>query len=252
MASGFPDQARVVVIGGGIIGSSTAYHLAKMGYTDTVLIEKHKFTSGSTWHAAGVVGQLRANANITRLLGHSVKLYAELEAETGQATGWRENGSLRLACTKDRRIEYQRAITTARSFGLEMELLTPQEAQELMPVMNVDDLDSAIYLPSDGCASPSDVTMALVKGARMHGATLFEETSVTGFDIRNGRVAGVVTDKGTITCEAVVLCTGIWSRHLGRLAGVNIPIQPSHHHYVVTDKIEGFRPTCRRCATPTS
>jgi len=242
MASGFPDQARVVVIGGGIIGCSTAYHLAKMGYTDTVLIEKHKLTSGSTWHAAGVVGQLRANANITRLLGHSVKLYAELEAETGQATGWRENGSLRLACTKDRRIEYQRAITTARSFGLDMELLTPKEAQELMPVMNVDDLDSAIYLPSDGCVSPSDVTMALAKGARMHGATLFEDTSVTGFDIKNGRVGGVVTDKGTIKCEAVVLCTGIWSRDLGRLAGVNIPLKPSHHHYVVTDKIEGLSP----------
>ena len=242
MVGAVPDQARVVVIGGGIIGCSVAYHLAKMGCKEVVLLEKHKLTSGSTWHAAGVVGQLRANANITRLLGYSVKLYAELEAETGQATGWRENGSLRLACTKDRRIEYERAITTARSFGLEMELLTPKEAQALMPIMTVDDLDSAIYLPSDGCASPSDVTMALAKGGRMNGVRIVEDISVTGFTVRNERVVGVSTDQGEIACEAIALCAGIWSRELGKLAGVNIPIQPSHHHYVVTDKIEGLSP----------
>ncbi|MCZ6720513.1 MAG: FAD-dependent oxidoreductase [Proteobacteria bacterium] len=242
MATSFPDQTRVVVIGGGIIGCSTAYHLAKAGCDEVVLLERKKLTSGSTWHAAGVVGQLRSSANITRLLGHSVALYAALEEETGQATGWRASGSLRLACSKDRRIEYQRAITTARSFGLEMELLTPAEAKGLFPVMNVDDLDCAIYLPSDGVASPSDLTMALAKGARMNGASIFEETKVTGFNIREGRLEGVKTDKGEISCEAAVIATGIWSRALGKLAGVNIPIQPSHHHYIVTDRIEGLTP----------
>jgi 4-methylaminobutanoate oxidase (formaldehyde-forming) len=246
MAGELPREARAVIVGGGIIGASTAYHLAKSGVRDVVVLEKGKLTSGSTWHAAGAVGQLRSSANVTQLLGHSIKLYGELEQETGQATGWKQNGSLRLACTKDRRIEYLRSITMARSFGLEMELLTPAEAKTLVPVMNVDDLDSAIYLPTDGVANPSDLAMALTKGARLHGARIFEDTKVVGFALKNGAVAGVRTDKGDIACEKLLIAAGIWSRELARLAGVNVPIQPSHHHYVVTDRIEGLSP-----ATPT-
>ena len=146
----FPSQARVVIIGGGIIGCSTAYHLAKLGWKDVVLLERNKLTSGSTWHAAGLVGQLRSSANITQLLGESVKLYRALEAETGLATGWKMNGGLRLACNQDRWIEVKRQATTARSFGLEMHLLTPQEARDLWPLMDVSDVIGAAFLPTDG------------------------------------------------------------------------------------------------------
>lgn len=151
-----PTSARAVVIGGGIVGCSTAYHLAKLGWTDTVLLEKHQLTSGSTFHAAGLVGQLRTSANITQLLGHSVDLYQRLEAETGQATGWKMNGGLRLACNEERWTEVKRQATTATSFGLEMHLLSPKEAQELWPLMEVDDVVGAAFLPTDGQASPSE------------------------------------------------------------------------------------------------
>jgi len=174
-----PSQARIVIIGGGIVGCSTAYHLAKLGCTDVILLEQNRLTSGSTWHAAGAVGQLRANANITRLLGHSVAVYSRLEAETGLATGWYANGSLRLACTRERRAEFERATTTAHSFGLEMHMISPAEATKLFPVMKPDDLICAAFVPSDGVANPSDITMALAKGARQAGARLFEHVRVT-------------------------------------------------------------------------
>src|SRR5574337_2201414 len=156
-----PSHARVVIIGGGIIGCSTAYHLAKLGWRDVVLIERNKLTSGSTWHAAGLVGQLRTSANITQLLKHSVELYAKLEQETGQATGWKRNGGLRLACNAERMTEIKRQATTATSFGLEMHLLTPKEAQDLWPLMQVDDVVGAAFLPMDGQVSPTDITMSL-------------------------------------------------------------------------------------------
>ncbi|MSP83756.1 MAG: FAD-dependent oxidoreductase [Alphaproteobacteria bacterium] len=237
MADRFPDQARIVVIGGGIIGCSVAYHLAKFGCKDVVLLEKHKVTSGSTWHAAGAIGQLRANANITRLLGHSVALYGALEAETGQATGWKMNGSLRLACNADRIIEYERAATTARSFGLEMHMISGAEARRMIPAMHVADVVAAAWLPSDGVGNPSDLAIALEKGARKHGARVFEGVKVTGFKLVGGRVVGVTTTQGEIACETVVICAGIWSREIGRLAGVNVPIQPSHHQYIVTEPV---------------
>ena len=161
-----PSSARAVIIGGGIIGSSTAYHLAKLGWTDVVVLERAKFTSGSTFHAAGLVGQLRSSANITQLLKNSVSLYESLEEETGQSTGWRQNGGLRLACNEERWTEVKRQATTAHSFGLEMELLTPKEAGELWPLMDTSDLVGAAFLPTDGQASPSDLASALVKGAR--------------------------------------------------------------------------------------
>jgi len=235
-----PSQARIVIIGGGIVGCSTAYHLAKLGCTDVILLEQNRLTSGSTWHAAGAVGQLRANANITRLLGHSVAVYSRLEAETGLATGWYANGSLRLACTRERRAEFERATTTAHSFGLEMHMISPAEATKLFPVMKPDDLICAAFVPSDGVANPSDITMALAKGARQAGARLFEHVRVTAIEMTAGRPRAVVTDQGRIACEIVVCCAGIWSRSVGRMAGVTIPLQPSHHQYFVTEKIEGL------------
>ena len=158
-----PSTARVVIIGGGIVGTSVAYHMGKLGWTDTVLLERKKLTSGTTFHAAGLVGQLRTSANITQLLGHSVALYKSLEAETGLQTGWKMNGGLRLACNAERWTEVKRQATTAHSFGLEMHLLTPKEAQDLWPLMTIDDLVGAAFLPTDGQANPSDITKALPK-----------------------------------------------------------------------------------------
>ena len=172
-----PSSSKTVIIGGGIIGCSTAYHLAKIG-VETVLLERKKLTSGTTFHAAGLVGQLRSNANITQLLGYSVELYNKIEQETGLSTGWKMNGGLRLACTKERWTEVKRQATTAHSFGLEMDLLTPKEALDLWPLMNIDDVIGAAFMPTDGQANPSDITQALAKGARMAGAKIFEDTKV--------------------------------------------------------------------------
>jgi len=230
-----PSHARVVVIGGGIVGCSTAYHLAHLGYTDTVLVEKHMLTSGSTFHAAGLVGQLRTSANITQLLGNSVELYKRLEAETGQATGWKMNGGLRLACNAERWTEVRRQATTAKSFGLEMHLLSAKEAQDLWPIMEVDDVVGAAFLPTDGQANPSDITMALAKGARMQGVTISEETLVTSIEVVDGVVRAVVTDKGRIECEKVVICAGQWTRTLAATIGVNVPLVPVEHQYVITE-----------------
>ncbi len=237
--SPFPDQARVVIIGGGIIGCSTAYHLAKLGIGDVVLLERCKLTSGSTFHAAGLVGQLRSNANITQLLKYSVELYGRLESETGQATGWKQNGGLRLACSADRMTELKRQATTARSFGLEMHLLTPAEARDLWPLMEAGDLVGAAFLPTDGQANPSDLTQALAKGARSGGVTIIEDCPVTGISSLNGRVTVVRTTLGDIRCETVVNCGGQWAREIGRLAGVNVPLVSVKHQYMVTEPIAG-------------
>ncbi len=236
-----PTQARVVVIGGGIVGCSTAYHLGKLGYTDTVLVEKHMLTSGSTFHAAGLVGQLRTSANITQLLGSSVELYKTLEAETGQATGWKMNGGLRLACNQERWTEVKRQATTATSFGLEMHLLSPKEAQELWPLMEVHDVVGAAFLPTDGQANPSDITMALAKGARMHGVTICEDTEVERIEVVDGVITAVVTidatgTRGRIACEKVVVCGGQWTRALAATVGVNVPLVPVEHQYIITEQ----------------
>ncbi len=173
--SELPSHSRIVIVGGGIVGCSTAYHLAKMGESEVLLLERHKLTSGSTFHAAGLVGQLRNQAGVTQLLGHSIDLYNRLEQETGLATGWKMNGGLRLACNEDRLIELQRQATTAHSFGLDMQILTPGEAKDLWPLMEIDDVVGAAFLPTDGQANPADITQALAKGARTHGATIVEE-----------------------------------------------------------------------------
>ncbi|MGR3802868.1 GcvT family protein [Marinibacterium profundimaris] len=233
-----PSTAQVVVIGGGIIGCSTAYHLAKLG-VDVVLLERHKLTSGSTFHAAGLVGQLRSSANITELLGYSVDLYDRLEAETGQATGWKRNGGLRLACNDERWTEVRRQATTAQSFGLDMQLLSPSEAQELWPLMDVSDVIGAAFLPTDGQANPSDITLSLAKGARMAGALIVEETEVTGLSIEKGVITGVETAKGRIETPKVVVCCGQWTRDFSKRYGVNVPLVSMEHQYLVTELIAG-------------
>lgn len=236
-----PSQAQVVIIGGGIAGCSTAYHLAQLGVRDVVLLERGKLTSGSTWHAAGMVGQLRSSANITKLLRYSVELYGRLEQETGLSTGWKANGSLRLCCSKERRIEFLRQLTMARSFGFEMELVGPREIEEMCPGISTADIDSGLYTASDGVANPSDLVQALAKGARMKGAQIFEDTPVLGIDVRNGRACGVSTAQGHIACDAVVLCGGLWSREIAKTVGVRIPLQVAHHQYFVTEPIDGLR-----------
>ena len=235
-----PSHAQIVVIGGGIIGCSTAYHLARDHKADVVLLEMGQVTSGSTWHAAGLVGQLRSSASITRVLKYSVELYKGLEAETGLATGWKMSGCLRLATNQDRWTEFRRTATTAKSFGMEMHLLSPAETKHMFPLMDVSDLVGASWLPTDGQASPSDITQSLAKGARMHGAKLFENVRVTGFEMKDRRIVAVKTDQGDIACETVVNCAGQWARQVGALAGINVPLQPVRHQYVITEKIAGL------------
>ncbi|HHY48942.1 MAG TPA: FAD-dependent oxidoreductase, partial [Alphaproteobacteria bacterium] len=237
-----PTHAQVVVIGGGIIGCSTAYHLARDHKADVVLIEMGKLTSGSTWHAAGLVGQLRSSASITRVLKYSVELYKGLAAETGLETGWKMSGCLRLATNEDRWTEYRRLATTAKSFGMEMHLVSPDEVKRMFPLLETSDLVGASWLPTDGQASPSDITQSLARGARMHGATIHEGVRVTGFRMEGPRITHVETDRGSIACETVVNCAGQWARQVGAMAGINVPLQPVKHQYIVTEKVPGLSP----------
>jgi len=235
-----PSHAGIVVIGGGIIGCSTAYHLARDHKADVLLLEQDMLTSGSTWHAAGLVGQLRSSASITRVLKYSVDLYKGLEAETGLATGWKMTGCLRLATNQDRWTEFRRLATTAKSFGMEMHLVSPEEVKRMWPLMNVDDLVGASWLPTDGQASPSDITQSLARGARMHGAKIVEKVQVTGFEMDGDRIVKVKTTLGDVACEKVVNCAGQWARQVGAMAGINVPLQAVKHQYIITDKIDGL------------
>jgi 4-methylaminobutanoate oxidase (formaldehyde-forming) len=216
--------------------------LAKAGCADTVLLERKQLTCGTTWHAAGLIGQLRATQNMTRLAQYTVDLYAALEAETGQATGFRQNGSLSIAADKERFEELKRGASMARCFGLEVEVIGPSEIANLWPLLNTSDLIGGVYLPKDGQINPIDVTQALAKGARMRGARLLENTKVTGIRVENGRVAGVATDQGDIRCEVVVNCAGMWAREVGRMAGVNVPLQACEHFYIVTEPMPDLSP----------
>ncbi len=236
------DSAQVVIIGGGIVGCSTAYHLTKMGWKDVVIVEKGELTSGSTWHAAGLVGQLRSERNVTRMLQYSVSLYDKLEAETGLATGWKMSGCLHLASTKERMYELNKGATTARSFGLEMQIISPQEARDLCPIISLDGIIGAAFMPTDGQADPAGITQALAKGARNQGATIYEHTLVTGFEFDKNSVSAVKTDKGDLHCEVVVNCTGMWGYQVGKMLGVNIPVVPFQHQYLVTEAIGGLPP----------
>ncbi|NND93118.1 MAG: FAD-dependent oxidoreductase [Granulosicoccus sp.] len=234
-----PTASRIVVIGGGIVGCSTAYHLAHLG-CEVLLLERHKLTSGTTFHAAGLVGQLRTSANITQLLGYSVELYDRIEAETGLGSGWKMNGGLRLACNPDRWTEVKRQASTAHAFGLDMQLLSPSEAQELWPLMNVDDVVGAAFLPTDGQANPSDITQALARGARLKGAIIAEEVAVLDLELQRGVIRAVITSQGRVECEKVVCCAGQWTREFAGRFGVNVPLVSVQHQYMVTETIKGI------------
>jgi 4-methylaminobutanoate oxidase (formaldehyde-forming) len=231
------DRAEIVIVGGGIIGCSIAYHLTRVGKPDVLLLEKSGLTHGATWHAAGLVGQLRSSRNLTRMLQRSVALYDRLEAETGQATDWKKVGSLRLASSPDRLLEIKRAATMAKSFGLDMSVISAKEAQDLCPILNVDDVLAAAYLPSDGYVDPASVTQALAKGARMKGARIRQDLRVNGFERSGRRVARVLTDQGAIDCETVVNAAGMWARELGLMMGVRVPSIAVEHQYLITDPI---------------
>ena len=237
-----PTQARVVIVGGGIVGCSVAYHLTELGWRDVVVIEQGRLSGGTTWHAAGLVGQLRSHANMTRLIRASTELYAGLEAETGLATGWKQCGSLTVARTPERMTMLRRTASMARAQGVAIELLSPREAAEKWPVMRHDDLVGAAWLPGDGKANPTDITQALAKGARGRGARVFEETRVTGVATRDGAVTGVATTRGAIRCEVLCICAGQWSREVGRLCGVSVPLHSAEHMYIVTGPIAGVHP----------
>lgn len=240
MSQKLPAHARVVIIGGGIIGCSVAYHLTKLGWTDVVLLERKKLTSGTTWHAAGLVRAALHTQNLTRLAQHSVKLYRELEAETGQATGFKQNGSISVATNADRWEEFLRGASVVRAFGVEAEPIDAAEVKEKWPLLNVDDVVGAIWYPHDGQTNPADTTMALAKGARAGGARIFEDTKVTGVIVKNGRAEGVKTERGDIAAEVVVNCGGMWAREVGAWAGVNVPLHACEHFYVVTEPIDGL------------
>ncbi|ADV14392.1 GcvT family protein [Mesorhizobium ciceri] len=242
MANEFPTQARVVIVGGGIIGCSVAYHLTKLGWTDVVLLEQGQLSGGTTWHAAGLVGQLRSHSNMTSLIKYSTQLYGELEAETGLATGWKNCGSLSVARTADRMTVLKRTAASARAQGVEIDVISPKEAADLWPVMATDDLVGAVWLPGDGKANPTDLTQSLAKGARNRGAKIFERVKVTGISVKNGVACGVETDRGNIAAEIVVNCAGQWARKVGLMCGVSVPLHSAEHMYIVTGRIEGVHP----------
>jgi 4-methylaminobutanoate oxidase (formaldehyde-forming) len=242
MTASLPDRTRVMIIGGGIVGASIAYHLAKMGWSDTVLLERKRLTSGTTWHAAGLVGQLRATANLTKLARYTTELYAGLETETGQATGFSQRGSLSVATSAGRYEELMRAASMARTFGLEVAAVSPSEIRAYWPLLNVDDVVGGVHLPGDGQTNPIDTTMALVKGATMNGARVIEGVEVRTILTKNGRAIGALTSEGEILADHVVIASGMWSRRLGLDAGVDIPLQACEHFYIVTEAFPGLDP----------
>ena len=234
-----PGRARIVIVGGGIVGASVAYHLTHLGETDVVLLEQGQLSSGTTWHAAGLVGQLRATESGTRLVQYSARLYQSLEEETGLSTGYKQCGGVTVARTPDRMVQLLRTAAAAEAYDLECEILTPAQALERVPILETADLQGAIWLPFDGTANPTDVTQSLAKGARMLGAKVFERTRVLGITIADGAVTGVQTDKGDIECEIVVNCAGQWAKAIGSMAGVTVPLHSAEHFYVVTEHIDG-------------
>jgi glycine cleavage system aminomethyltransferase T/glycine/D-amino acid oxidase-like deaminating enzyme len=234
-----PGRARVVIIGGGVIGTSVAYHLAEMGCRDVLLLEQGQLSCGTTWHAAGLVGQLRASESGTRLVQYSTKLYERLEAEVGLGTGFRRCGGVTVARTQDRMVQLRRTAAAAAAYQLDCEIISPRQARDLYPVMDVSDLAGAIWLPDDGRANPADLTYALAAGARQRGVVVRERTRVTGILTAGGAVTGVATADGDVEAEIVVNCAGQWAKQVGAWCGVTVPLHSCEHFYVVTDQIEG-------------
>ncbi len=239
-----PSKARAVIIGGGVAGCSVAYHLTKLGWTDVVLLERKRLTSGTTWHAAGLIAQLRATKNMTRLAKYSQELYGKLEAETGVATGFKRVGSITMALTEARREEIYRQAAMARAFGVEVEEISQADVRERYPHVETSDMTGAVYLPKDGQGDPANIALALAKGARMGGAQVLEGVKVTGISKSAGRVTGVDWEQngesGHIDADFVVNCGGMWGHEVGRMAGVNVPLQACEHFYIVTEAIENL------------
>jgi 4-methylaminobutanoate oxidase (formaldehyde-forming) len=231
-------EARAVVIGGGVGGCSILYHLAKLGWSDVVLVEQYGLTHGSTWHSAGLVGQLRSTVSLTKMMQYSVGLYADLKDETGKDPGWHELGGLRLASSRPRMEELQRQAGWAKSFGLPVELISAKEAQELFPPMSTDGVLGAAFLPQDGYLDPSQLTFALADGARLRGAEIEQRTRVTAITLRNGRVHEVVTDRGTIRTDVVVNAGGMYAPQIARMVGVDVPIVPYAHEFLITEAFD--------------
>ena len=232
-----PQRAQVVIVGGGIVGCSVAYHLTLRGYTDVVLLERKQLTSGTTWHAAGLVGQLSPSHNLTRLAQYTTELYGTLEKESGQATGYLQIGSLALAANEERFEELKRGASMARCFGLEVNVFTPQQAKDIWPLMNADDLIGAVHLPKDGQTNPIDTTQALAKAAKTRGTRIFENLKVTEIVVEHGKAVGVRTSAGDIEAEFVVNCAGMWARDVGASVGATVPLHAAEHFYIVTEPI---------------
>ena len=240
-----PNHARVVIIGGGVVGCSVAYHLTKLGWTDVVLLERKQLTSGTTWHAAGLIAQLRATANMTKLAKYSQELYGNLEAETGLATGFRRVGSITTALTSERMEELKRSAAMARAFGVDITEISAAEVGEKYPHLNLDGVVGGVYLPKDGQGDPGNIALALAKGARNRGAVIAEYTCVTGLQKQDRRVTAVDWQSddgasGTITCDMIVNCAGMWGHEVGRMAGTNVPLHACEHFYIVSEPIAGL------------
>ncbi len=239
-----PENAKAIIIGGGIAGVSVAYHLAKLGWRDIVLLERKQLTCGTTWHAAGLIGQLRATSNMTKLARYTQELYFGLEAETGVATGIRRNGSITLALTHERMEEILRGASMARAFGVEVEEISPVEVKTRYPHINVEDVLGAVYLPKDGQGDPTNITLALAKGARQAGATILEGVRVEAINTSKGRIRSVRAqfngEVRNIECEHVINCAGMWAREVGLMAGASVPLHACEHFYIVTEAIKGL------------
>ena len=238
MSALLPKSAKVVVIGGGVAGCSVAYHLAKFGWKDTILLERDQLTSGTTWHAAGLVGQLGATATITKLRKYSLNLYKELEEKTGLSTGLKQNGAITVASTPERLQELLRQATSAQLFDVNVEVLDKKKVKELYPVINDQDILGGVHMPEDGQADPVGVTNVLAKAAKMEGVKFFEKTPVTKILVKNKKIVGVETAQGKIDCEYVVLATGMWSRQIGEDIGVSVPLYPNEHFYIITEPMK--------------
>ena len=240
MNKDLPKSTKVVVIGGGVAGCSCAYHLAKFGWKDTILLERDQLTSGTTWHAAGLLGQLGASQTITKLRKYSLDLYKELEKVTGLSTGLKQNGAITLASTKERMQELLRQATTAQLSDVEVQILDKKKTKELYPVIEDSDIEGSVFMPKDGQADPVGVTNVLAKAAKMEGVKIFEKTPVKKILVNKNKIVGVDTNFGKIDCEYVVLASGMWSRQIAKDINVSVPLYPNEHFYIITEPINNL------------